>query len=175
MPPSLSATAFASVVPSPKYQEGTRRLEFPSGVVNRGPCGGSCCRTTLFGTLSGADATWTSNTQPVRFGAAAGVLWPAADAAYASARKRLRSEPPALREPVTALRFAKASVQKSGGTDSGNLDILAQAYFANHDIARAIEAEERALALLAPAASHQPNQPIRRRLEAELAKFKAAR
>jgi serine/threonine protein kinase len=85
----------------------------------------------------------------------------------------LTCEPPALREPATALRYAKASVEKSGGTDSGNLDILAQAYFANHDLARAIESEERALALLAPVGPNQPVPPTRSRLEAQLARFKA--
>ena len=86
----------------------------------------------------------------------------------------LTCEPPALREPATALRYAKASVDKSGGTDSGNLDILAQAYFANHDLPHAIEAEEKALALLAPIRPNQPDPPTRRRLEAQLARFRAA-
>jgi len=86
----------------------------------------------------------------------------------------LTCEPPALREPATALRYAKASVEKSGGSDSGNLDILAQAYFANHDVAHAVEAEERALTLLAPPTPGQPDPPTRLRIDAQLAKFRAA-
>ena len=85
----------------------------------------------------------------------------------------LTCEPRVLRDPATALRLAKASVAKSGGTDSGNLDILAQAYFATGDIAHAIESEEHAISLLAPLQPNQPAPPTRRRLEAQLARFKA--
>jgi tetratricopeptide (TPR) repeat protein len=86
----------------------------------------------------------------------------------------LTCEPAALREPATALRYARASVEKSGGSDSGNLDILAQAYFANHDLAHAVETEERALALLGAIRPDVDDPPTRRRLEAQLAKFRAA-
>ena len=65
-------------------------------------------------------------------------------------------------------------MEKSGGTDSGNLDILAQAYFENSDLLHAIEAEERALALLVPLRPDQPDPPTRQRLQAQLARFKAA-
>jgi tetratricopeptide (TPR) repeat protein len=87
----------------------------------------------------------------------------------------LTCEPDDLRDPAIALRYAKASVEKSGGSDSGNLDILAQAYFANHDLPNAIATEERALALLAPAGPSRAAAPTRRRLEVQLARFKAAR
>jgi hypothetical protein len=87
----------------------------------------------------------------------------------------LTCEPPALRDPATALRLARASVEKSGGADSDNLDILAQAYFVNHDLEHAIDAEQRAIALLAPVAQDQPAPPMRRRLEAQLARFKTSR
>jgi hypothetical protein len=86
----------------------------------------------------------------------------------------LTCEPPALREPATALRYAKASVEKAGATDSDNLDILAQAYFANHEVTRAIAAEEQALTLLVAPRPDQPAPPARRRIEAQLARFKAA-
>jgi len=58
-------------------------------------------------------------------------------------------------------------VEKSGGTDSDDLDILAQAYFQNGDANQAVATEEKALALLPPAA------PARRRIETQLTKFKA--
>ena len=83
----------------------------------------------------------------------------------------LACEPADLRDPATALRFAKASIAKSGGTDSENLDILAEAYFQSHDPAEAIETERKALGLL-PATN--PPSPVRQRLEKNLAKYKAA-
>jgi len=83
----------------------------------------------------------------------------------------LTCEPADLRDPATALRFAKASVAKSGGTDSENLDILADAYFQNHDPDDAVATERKALSLL-PAVN--PPSPLRRRLERNLAKYKAA-
>jgi non-specific serine/threonine protein kinase/serine/threonine-protein kinase len=84
----------------------------------------------------------------------------------------LTCEPADLREPATALRLALASVSKSGGTDSDNLDILARAYFATGDRALAVETEERALQLLAPPQPGQPDPPARRRILARLATFK---
>jgi non-specific serine/threonine protein kinase/serine/threonine-protein kinase len=87
----------------------------------------------------------------------------------------LTCEPPDLREPATALRYAEASVAKSGGTDSDNLDILAQAYFENGNVAEAIETENKALRLLAAPAANQPSPLRRRRLEAQLARFTAGR
>jgi hypothetical protein len=55
----------------------------------------------------------------------------------------LTCEPPDLRRPATALRYAEESVAKSGGTDSDSLDVLAQAYFQKGDFAHAIEARKR--------------------------------
>ncbi len=86
----------------------------------------------------------------------------------------LTCQPSDLREPATALQFAKKAVAKSGGTDSDGLDILAQAYFQNGEVTRAIETEERALKLLAPPRPNQPEPPKRRRIMSQLAKFKAA-
>src|SRR5262249_46293843 len=57
----------------------------------------------------------------------------------------LTCEPPTLRDPATALRYAQASVAKTGETDSINLDILAQAYFETGDRAHAIAEEEKAI------------------------------
>jgi len=84
----------------------------------------------------------------------------------------LTCEPASLREPSTALRYARASVAKTGETDSVNLDILAQAYFETGDRARAIATEEKAVSLLAPAEANRPPPPLRQTLEAHLAAFK---
>jgi serine/threonine protein kinase len=87
----------------------------------------------------------------------------------------LTCEPADLREPATALRYAEASVKKSVSSDSDNLDILAQAYFANGKFAEAITTETKALGLLVAPAPDQPTPLRRRRLEAQLARFTAAR
>ena len=84
----------------------------------------------------------------------------------------LTCEPADLRDAATALRYAQASVAKTGETDSINLDILAQAYFQTGDRARAIAAEEKAMSLLAPAEANRPAPPLRQKLEANLATFK---
>lgn len=86
----------------------------------------------------------------------------------------LTCEPADLRDLSAALEYAKQSVVKSGGTDSENLDILAQAYFRSGDVARALETEEKAARLLPPKNSEQPTSSPRRRIESNLAKFKAA-
>ena len=86
----------------------------------------------------------------------------------------LTCEPADLREPATALLFAKESAAKSGETDSENLDILADAYFQNHDTVHAVETEQKALSLLPPADPHDSPSPVRLRLERHLSRFKAA-
>jgi tetratricopeptide (TPR) repeat protein len=85
----------------------------------------------------------------------------------------LTCEPPDLREPATALQYAKESVAKSGGTDSENLDILAEAYSQNGDITHALETEQKAISLLPAPKSQDPVSPVRQTLESHLAKFKA--
>src|SRR5262249_5626814 len=85
----------------------------------------------------------------------------------------LTCEPPTLRDPATALRYAQASVAKTGETDSINLDILAQAYFETGDRAHAIAEEEKAISLLAPAEANHPAPPLRQKLAAHLETFKA--
>ena len=82
-------------------------------------------------------------------------------------------EPADLREPVAALQYALRSVTKSGGTDSDDLDILAQAYFANRNVAQAVVTEERALGLLAVPQPGERVPPTRRRIEAHLARYRA--
>jgi serine/threonine protein kinase len=87
----------------------------------------------------------------------------------------LECKPAALRDPAIALEYAKKAVEKSGGTGSEYLDMLALAYFQNGDAPRAIETEEKALSLLPPVNPQQPFSPTRNRLEAQLEKFKAPR
>jgi serine/threonine protein kinase len=86
----------------------------------------------------------------------------------------LTCEPKDLRDSAAALRYARESVEKSGGTDTDNLDILAQAYFQNGDAVQAIASEEKALALLPPVAGGESPSPAHHRIESQLAKFKAA-
>ncbi len=79
----------------------------------------------------------------------------------------LTCEPPALRSPSQALSYAQRALEMTKGNDAKTLDTLALAYFLTGDQARAIESEEKALAVpnLNPAQRHE--------LEASLAKFKA--
>jgi serine/threonine protein kinase/tetratricopeptide (TPR) repeat protein len=86
----------------------------------------------------------------------------------------LTCQPADLREPQTALRYAKMSQAKAVGTDSDRLNILGQAYFATGDVVSAIESEEKALRLLAPPPSNQIDSPTRRRIKTQLAKFKSS-
>jgi serine/threonine protein kinase len=86
----------------------------------------------------------------------------------------LEAKPEDLREPATALKYAKESIAK-GATGADYLDILARAYFASGDVRLAIETEEKALNSLPSAGLKQSVSPIRKTIETQLAKFKAAR
>ena len=86
----------------------------------------------------------------------------------------LTCHPADLRDPATALQYAKKSVTKSAGASSDQLDVLAQAYFQSGEVVRAIETEQKALKLLAPTQPHQPDPPAWHRIKTQLAKFKAA-
>lgn len=79
----------------------------------------------------------------------------------------LTCEPVVLRQPATALRFAKQASEKSGEKDVKNLDILAQAYFRNGDSENALATEEKVLSLFPQIAS-----PARKHAEAQLAIFR---
>ncbi len=85
----------------------------------------------------------------------------------------LTCQPAELREPAAALQYAKKALEKSGGTDSDGLDVLAQAYFETGDVGHAIEFEEKALKLLAPPQPNQPDSPTRRKVKAHLARFRS--
>ena len=85
----------------------------------------------------------------------------------------LTCEPADLRQPALALQKARQAVDKSGGKDPKDLDILARAYFENRDSAAAIEAENKALGLLPPSA--QAGSLMRQRIEGQLAKYESGR
>ncbi len=80
----------------------------------------------------------------------------------------LTCEPEDLCDPKAALTVAKRAVEMSGGQNALILDTLALAYFMTGDTAKAVEAQEKAVALLPPEES-----PRRTELEANLAKFRA--
>jgi eukaryotic-like serine/threonine-protein kinase len=85
----------------------------------------------------------------------------------------LTCQPANLREPRTALAAAEQAVEKSAEKDPKTLDILAQGYFQNGDSQHAIEAEEKAIALLAPLPVTGKHSIARQHLEAHLATFRA--
>ena len=97
-----------------------------------------------------------------------------ADELYQFAETFLTCVPADLREPATALGYAKRAVEKSGGSDSDSLDLLARAYFLTGDSAHAIETEEKALSLLPPASGKEPASSSRRKVKKQLSRFKAA-
>ncbi|MFB3827067.1 MAG: hypothetical protein ACE15B_09865 [Bryobacteraceae bacterium] len=51
----------------------------------------------------------------------------------------LRVEPPALRDPETALRYAQAASASAGEKDPGHLDVMAEAHFQAGRAPRAVE------------------------------------
>ena len=87
----------------------------------------------------------------------------------------LGCEPAGLRQPQTAVEYAKRALEKSGGSDSDYLDLLARAYFEAGDFDRAVENEEKALHSLPPTAASQATTAKQRSLEARLSKFRLAR
>jgi tetratricopeptide (TPR) repeat protein len=89
-----------------------------------------------------------------------------ADELFAYAESFLSGEPADLRQPETAVEYAKKAVEKSGGA-ADYLDQLAQAYCQSGNLVEAEASEERALSSLPPG-SHK-----RQILQAHLAKFKA--
>ena len=74
-----------------------------------------------------------------------------------------------MRDPKTALPIAKRAVEKSEGSNPDILDTLALAYFMTGDTARAIETQEKVLALMPIEDSVN-----RTEYESRLARFRAA-
>ena len=74
--------------------------------------------------------------------------------------------PQHLRDPLTALEFAKAAVEASNGQNPGILDTLSLAQQMNGDIDMAIETQTKAVAFLRPGPS-----ALRGELESNLVKY----
>jgi tetratricopeptide (TPR) repeat protein len=80
----------------------------------------------------------------------------------------LNCEPVTMRDPETALRFAREADEMTGHRDPDYLDTLALAYFATGQRNLALETSERALELLPPEASY-----LRPEIEGRRAVFEA--
>jgi eukaryotic-like serine/threonine-protein kinase len=84
-----------------------------------------------------------------------------------AARLLVACEPAALREPRTAIRFARRAIELAKGGDANAFDTLAEAQMAAGDYAAARETVEKGLAAAPSSAS-----PMRGRLEAKLEELK---
>jgi eukaryotic-like serine/threonine-protein kinase len=76
-----------------------------------------------------------------------------------------------LRDPAVALAHAERAVELSQASDPATLDTLALAYDLNGDPARAVETEERALALLPAEEAQSDISHLPKELKANLARF----
>ena len=84
----------------------------------------------------------------------------------------LNCAPNDLRQPATAVEYAKRAVEKSAAKDNAVLDLLARAYYENKNPALAAETEQKALDVLAAESRGSPT--ARREMESRLAKFRTA-
>jgi serine/threonine protein kinase/Tfp pilus assembly protein PilF len=83
-------------------------------------------------------------------------------------------EPAELQDPAAALVWAEKAAAASGGKEPGILDTLALAAFRSGDLRRAVEIEEKALALLDEAGEGHGAAELRRELEGRLEEFRRA-
>ncbi len=72
------------------------------------------------------------------------------------------------RDPRTALEYAKRAGELGATPDPRALDTLAEAFFANGDISQAIQAAERALALLPASEPERESWPVWKQLQGRL-------
>jgi tetratricopeptide (TPR) repeat protein len=79
------------------------------------------------------------------------------DQIYNYAWLAVTTDPADLRDPKSALPYAKRAVATGGMHDELSLHVLAQAYAGVGDYAQAVEAEQKALAQYAPL---KPGDPI---------------
>ena len=86
----------------------------------------------------------------------------------------LTCQPVRLRQPQTAVEYARRALEKSGGKDGDYLDLLAQAYFQAGDVAHAVEYEEKAVGSLQATGTSQAVRSKRQTFAARLSKFKIA-
>jgi tetratricopeptide (TPR) repeat protein len=76
-----------------------------------------------------------------------------------------------LRDAVRAEKYALLAVQMSQWSDPRALDTLARAYETGGKLDRAVETEQKALALLPPPRASAPASDLHKELEANLARF----
>jgi serine/threonine protein kinase len=81
-------------------------------------------------------------------------------------------DPEDLRDPAGALPYATKAIEKGKGNDPLCLHVLALAYAGTHDYRRAVDTEEKALALFAPVAPGKPAPRNRGIIERELEGFR---
>jgi tetratricopeptide (TPR) repeat protein len=79
----------------------------------------------------------------------------------------LTAERDEWQDAETALPYAQQAVASPDGEDATYLDTLALAYFKTGDLPRAIETQERAIALVQPT-----DTSLRERLETRLAEYR---
>jgi non-specific serine/threonine protein kinase/serine/threonine-protein kinase len=79
-----------------------------------------------------------------------------------------------LRSPARALPYAQQLVEATKGSNPAILDTLARAYFGTGQPAKAVETEQKALALLPPPKVGETPSPLRKDLEDNLVKFSQA-
>jgi serine/threonine protein kinase len=78
------------------------------------------------------------------------------------------------RSQLLAMPLAQRAVEMTRATDPHYLDTLALAYFENGNLQRAVETEEKALALLPPLVAGEHVSAFRRDLEAHRAQFRGS-
>jgi tetratricopeptide (TPR) repeat protein len=93
--------------------------------------------------------------------------------AYNYAWLAVNAQPADLQDPKGALPYASKAVQMSGSGDEFSLHVLAQAYAGTGDYRRAVESEEKALALFPALPPGQPKPDRQRLIERVLGDFRA--
>jgi tetratricopeptide (TPR) repeat protein len=81
-------------------------------------------------------------------------------------------DPQELRDPAAALPYAAKAVEMSKGQDPLYLHVLAQAYAGTGDYRRAVETEQKALALFAPVEAGKPAPRNRGMVERALDEYR---
>jgi tetratricopeptide (TPR) repeat protein len=80
-------------------------------------------------------------------------------------------QPIDLRQPTRALELSKRAVALAHGPNASYLHTLGWAYFRAGDHAHAVDALQRALTILTPAAAGRPSSGLRRQVELDLVEF----
>jgi non-specific serine/threonine protein kinase/serine/threonine-protein kinase len=84
-------------------------------------------------------------------------------------------QPSDLRQPTRAIEFSKRAVALAQGPNASYLHTLGWAYFRAGDRAHAIDALQRALTMLTPAAAGMPSSGLRHQVELDLLEFQRSR